>query len=183
MFESLLKRLAAELSGREVPYMIIGGQAVLRYGEPRLTKDIDVTVGLHPRDAEPVLAAIQALRFEILVDDALDFLGKTFVLPTADSETGLRVDFVFSLSEYERGAIDRAQVVKLGEVEVRFISVEDLVIYKVVAGRPRDMEDARSVMLKNPSIDQDEIRRWLREYDKVLGEDFETRFLKILKEL
>ena len=41
MFQDLLKRVAGELSRNAIPYMVIGGQAVLLYGEPRLTKDID----------------------------------------------------------------------------------------------------------------------------------------------
>lgn len=163
--------------------MIIGGQAVLRYGEPRLTKDIDVTIGLAPCDAQPILDAIITLGFEALVDDAKDFLEQTFVLPVADQQTGLRIDFVFSLSEYERGAIDRANIVRLGEVEAKFISVEDLVIYKIVAGRPRDLEDVRAIMLKNRDINKQEIQRWLVEYDQELGEGFEERFLNLLKDL
>ena len=44
-------------------------------------------------------------------------------------------------------------------------------------------EDVRSILLKNPSLDRDEIRHWLSEYDKALGEHFELRFQEILTEL
>ncbi|MDI3467220.1 MAG: hypothetical protein OJF50_006041 [Nitrospira sp.] len=46
MFTRLLERLATALDLAKIPYMIIGGQAVLLYGEPRLTRDIDVTLGI-----------------------------------------------------------------------------------------------------------------------------------------
>ena len=46
MFENLLERIAGELESGAIPYMVIGGQAVLLYGEPRLTKDIDITLGV-----------------------------------------------------------------------------------------------------------------------------------------
>ena len=42
MFEALLSKIAQSLGGAELPYMIIGGQAVLLYGTPRLTRDIDL---------------------------------------------------------------------------------------------------------------------------------------------
>lgn len=45
MFEEILTRLARTLDRAGIAYMVIGGQAVLLYGEPRLTKDIDLTVG------------------------------------------------------------------------------------------------------------------------------------------
>ena len=39
MFEELLSRISASLNKHSIPYMIIGGQAVLLYGEPHLTRD------------------------------------------------------------------------------------------------------------------------------------------------
>jgi len=38
MFQKLLKKIANELNAHNIPYMVIGGQAVFIYGEPRLTK-------------------------------------------------------------------------------------------------------------------------------------------------
>ena len=46
MFQQLLVELARALNRREIEYMIIGGQAVLIYGEFRLTRDIDITLGV-----------------------------------------------------------------------------------------------------------------------------------------
>jgi len=41
MIEKFIKRTAQCLDRQKIPYMIIGGQAVLLYGRPRLTRDID----------------------------------------------------------------------------------------------------------------------------------------------
>ncbi len=46
MFQNLLARLGRALERARIPYMVIGGQAVLLHGEPRLTRDIDVTLGV-----------------------------------------------------------------------------------------------------------------------------------------
>ena len=45
MYDRLLEKIALELDSRAIPYRVVGGQAVLLYGEPRLTRDIDVTLG------------------------------------------------------------------------------------------------------------------------------------------
>ena len=46
MFKELITKIGDALNKKSIPYMIIGGQAVLIYGEPRLTRDIDITLGI-----------------------------------------------------------------------------------------------------------------------------------------
>ena len=87
------------------------------------------------------------------------------VLPTIEEATGIRVDFIFSFTPYELEAISRARTVIIIGHKISFASPEDLIIHKIFAGRPRDFEDVRSVILKNPTIDFMYIRRWLREFD------------------
>jgi predicted nucleotidyltransferase len=169
VFKDLIKRIAAELSGRGIPYMIIGGQAVLLYGEPRLTKDIDITLGVGVEELPVIKDALRALGLSIEPDDVDTFVKDTMVLPAVDKKSGIRVDFVFSFSPFERAAIERAKEVRFDEVPVRFASLEDLVIHKMVAGRARDIEDVRAILLKNPGYDREYIRGWLSDFDKALG--------------
>ncbi len=184
MFEKLLVRIDAALTERALPYMIIGGQAVLLYGEPRLTRDIDVTLGTGPDRLEDLLGAVSELSLVVLPDDPDEFVEKTMVLPALDEESGIRVDFIFSFTQYEKEAISRARHVSIGSGQVAFASVEDLIIHKIFAGRPRDLEDVRSVILKNSSIDMEYIQTWLRRFDEV---DEDNRFFRtfedVLKEL
>lgn len=46
MIEKLINAIAEQLSKRRIDYMVIGGQAVLIYGRPRLTRDIDITLSI-----------------------------------------------------------------------------------------------------------------------------------------
>jgi hypothetical protein len=155
--------------------MIIGGQAVLIYGEPRLTKDIDVSLGVDVDRLADVLAVAKALQLAPLVSPQ-DFTTRTRVLPCEEQATGLRVDFIFSFSTYENEALSRTRPKRIGATEVHFASPEDVVIHKIVAGRPRDLEDVRGILLKNPSIDATYIRRWLEDFATSLGEPVLARF-------
>ena len=183
MFEKLLKKIAIQLKKGAIPYMVIGGQAVLLYGEPRLTRDIDITLGIGVEELSKVKKILRPMGLKILVKNDKEFVAKTMVLPAMDRESGIRIDFTFSYSPYERQAIERAKDIKLGRTSVRFASLEDLVIHKVIAGRARDLEDVRSILLKNPKYDSHYIEKWLAEFDKSLGEHFLKVFTSIEKEI
>lgn len=183
MFKELIERIAVSLDQDRIPYMIIGGQAVLYYGEPRFTKDIDITLGIDADSLSKVLVLTSELNLTILVNDVEDFVKKTMVLPLLDASTGVRVDFIFSHSQYERQAIERAKGVKFGKTSVKFALLEDVVIHKIIAGRPRDMEDVSTILLKNPEYDYQYISRWLRKFDDSLGENFLETFKKLSDEI
>lgn len=167
MFEDLLSRIAANLRKAGIPYMIIGGQAVLLHGLPRMTKDIDITLGVDTQDLDRVTNAVAAIGLEIIPDSVEAFVEKTFVLPVQDKVSGIRVDFIFSFISYERQAIERAKPVLLKGEPVMFATAEDVIIHKCFAGRPRDLEDARSILIKNPDLDRAYVRHWLKALETV----------------
>jgi hypothetical protein len=171
MFLELLQKLGRALEAGGIPYMIIGGQAVLVYGEARLTKDIDITLGVFLDRLTEVLSLVTALGLKVLVDPE-DFTRRTLVLPCQDPLTGIRVDFIFSWSEYEQQALKRRRGLFLGEQIVYFASLEDVLIHKVIAGRPRDLEDVRRLLQKNPQVDEAYLSRWLRCFDEALGASY-----------
>lgn len=98
--------------------MVIGGRAVLLYGEPRLTRDIDVTVGLTPARLPELLHVVERLGLTPLVEPETfvpeTFVPETLVLPCEQPDTGIRVDFIFSFSTYEREAMQRVRRVAIG---------------------------------------------------------------------
>lgn len=134
-FEGLLARITTVLDRRGVPFMLIGGQAVLLHGDPRLTQDIDVTLGLGPERWSDVVDACADMGLEPLPDDVQGFVETTFVLPA-------------------------------------LVTAEDLVIHKLFAGRPRDLDDAASVVRrKGPELDWDYMREWAQAFAQVEGRE------------
>lgn len=167
-----------------LPYMIIGGQAVLLYGEPRLTRDIDITLGVTTDHIHKLLTIVKELTLKPIPKDIESFVKDTMVLPTIEETSGIRVDFIFSFTPYEIEAIKRARKIIIMGQAVSFASPEDLIIHKIFAGRPRDLEDIRSVILKNSKIDIDYIRNWLKNFDASFEQmDFLQTFEKIIKEV
>lgn len=181
MFQNLLKKLAKEFEKSKIPYMIIGGQAVLLYGEPRFTKDIDVTLGVNVEKLDTIIKVVNNLKLKILPENPKNFVTELMVLPVIDEINGIRIDLIFSFSPYEQEAIKRATSIDFSGVKVKFASVEDLIIHKIIAGRERDIEDIRHIILKNPQFDKSYILKWLKEFDVSLSENFTKRFESILK--
>ncbi len=183
MFEKILAALGRVLLRHSIPYMIIGGQAVLLYGEPRVTRDIDITLGIDTNRIDEMLQIADELSLRALPNEIKKFVLDTMVLPCLHEETGIRIDFIFSFTPYETQAITRVNKIQIQDAEVCFASPEDVIIHKIFAGRPRDIEDARSILLRNADIDIYYIRSWLDEFD-ILSEEggFRKRFQDIFKE-
>jgi hypothetical protein len=181
MSASLRNKPAHALDREGLPDRIIGGQAVLLYGEPRLTRDVDLTVAATPEEFDRVWRVVQEAQLQPLIEDPRSFVRQTWVLPTLDAESGLRVDFIFSWTPYEREAIARARVVPVLGYPVRFAAPEDAIVHKALAGRPRDWEDVGSILRKQ-SVDPEEIRRWLRAFSESLGRDLLSPFETIWAE-
>jgi len=169
-FSNLIAGISRELRDRRISFMLIGGQAVLLHGRPRLTEDIDITLAADPTRLADVLEVCAALRLQTLPEDIESFVRQTFVVPALHEQTSIRVDFIFSTTPYEREAIDRAVVVQLGGESVPFAAAEDLIIHKLFAGRSTDLEDAATVVRrKGGELDWAYLERWVREFASVPG--------------
>jgi len=180
MFKELLIKLARSFGAQNIPYMIVGGQAVLLYGEPRLTRDVDVTVGLGPERLDDILALAGEISLKPLPANPREFVTSTMVLPLEDEGSGVRVDVIFSFTPYEKEALARANEVMIENVMVRFAAPEDVIIHKLFAGRPRDIEDAKTIMARQKNIDVGYILNWLTSFDKTFPE---KKLLELLKNL
>ena len=171
-------RIAKALNDAREPYMVIGGQAVNHHGRVRVTKDIDFTMAVAPWHWQRVIGVLNPVELEPMVDKPNEWVMKTHVLPLQTKASSLRVDISFTDSPYETQAIARGEDVMVSGVPVRFCSVEDLLIHKLIAGRMQDLIDVRTVLLKNPDADLDDVRLWLGRFEEVL----ETPLLERLKQ-
>jgi predicted nucleotidyltransferase len=92
----------------------------------------------------------------------------------------MRVDFIFSDSEFEKNALKRVKLKKIDDCKVKFASIEDIIILKVVAGRERDFEDVYNILLKNRKVDFNYIYKSLKSFETILNTDLLSIFKKIV---
>jgi len=181
LINKLLKKIASALDENHVPYMIIGGQAVLLYGSPRFTRDIDVTLGVNIDQFQAIKTICSELHIKMAPENPEKFLKDTMVLPAEDMDSKVRVDFIFSFTPYEKQALSRAREVMIENYPVKFATPEDVIVLKMFAGRAIDKEDVKSILLKQHKLDLKYIKKWLSDFQglpshKNIVKDFEIIF-------
>jgi hypothetical protein len=128
-------------------FCFIGGVAVQRWGNPRFTRDIDLTLltgfGDEKKFVDMLLNDLRPRR-----PDAGDFALRYRVLLARTSE-GVDVDIAFGALPFEERSIARASAWKVREgLTLTTCSAEDLVVHKAFAGRGRDWDDLESVLIR-----------------------------------
>ncbi len=167
----LLSALSAALSELRAQWYLFGAQAAVVWGRPRLTADIDVTVRLEPEDPERLVRALAARGFSLRVGDADDFIRRTRVFPFLHVSSGMPLDIVLAGPGLEELFLSRAKPVTIGGVLVPVICPEDLIATKILAGRPKDIEDVRGILRERlPELDLALIRSTLAALEDALAQ-------------
>jgi hypothetical protein len=142
-------------------FCFIGGIAVQRWGNPRFTVDVDLTLltgyGSEERFVDALLEQLEPRR-----PDARPFAVLHRVL-LARTKRGVDVDVALGALPFEERSVARASAWSLGsDGALRTCSAEDLIVHKVFAGRDRDWDDVRGVLArKHGKLDWTIIRQEL----------------------
>ncbi len=142
-------------------FCFIGGVAVQRWGMPRFTQDVDLTLmaawGTEAKFVDTLLE-----KFPARLSNARNFALEHRVL-LAKTASGIALDFALGAFPFEEASTERATLWSVSDqVTLTTCSAEDLVIHKVFAGRDRDWGDVGSVLVRQlGKLDLDHIRREL----------------------
>jgi hypothetical protein len=150
--------------------VVIGGVAVALWGEPRVTRDVDLKIQLGREEAERLLALLIPDYTPLLPDPRLA-LREQAMLFVQDS-AGTRLDLLLADTPYDVQAIQRGQLVEVEPgATIRACSPEDLIIYKLVSTRLRDREDAEGVVRRQgDKLDDGYVLHWLRQFELALDD-------------
>jgi hypothetical protein len=169
----------AKLAARAgLRWYLFGAQAVSVHGFPRATADLDLTVDLGSHTTVAALVPILrragfVLRF---ADDA--FIAATRVIPVVHRPSGIPIDLVLAGPGLEQQFLDEIVVHRVGRQSIPVLSVENLVVTKLLAGRPKDLEDVRELLaVRGDRIDHARIDDLLSQLEEALGHgDLRARY-------
>ena len=167
----LLVEVASVLQKLRIPYIVTGGIAVLIWGRPRFTADIDVVVELKLDNINSLAAALSALGKASYIDKNMmkDALRRGGEFNFVHGETGIKVDFwVLKKQPFELSRIKRRVAKTVLGQKVHFISAEDLILTKLQWHQQNQssqhLEDAESVLkISSRKLNVAYLKRWARK--------------------
>ena len=128
----------------EVEYLIVGGFAVIKYGEPRYTKDVDVWVHNSPENSLRVVGALKKFGAPL---DHDGITAETFSEKQVVYQIGIapvRIDILTEITGVEfPDAWGKRVASTFFGVPVHFISLDDLMANKQALGRSSDLTDLK----------------------------------------
>jgi len=165
----LLADLVRVLGNLRVRWYLFGAQAAVLHGVTRLTADVDVTVALGARRIADLVTASTQAGFDPRIADVEEFAERTRVVPLVHQRTRMPVDVVLAGPGLEELFLSRAREYVIGGVPVVVAAAEDLVAMKLLAGRPKDLDDAAVIVrTRGGELRIETIRETLRTLEQAL---------------
>ena len=128
----------------KIRYLIVGGYAVMKYSEPRFTKDLDVFIATDQENAKNVYLALKEFGAPLENLSSDDFAHEGYFYQMG--RPPLRVDIMMSIPGIEFDvAWKNRELVEFDDFKLFFISRPDLIRAKEASGRPQDKIDVEKL--------------------------------------
>lgn len=145
---TLVSLFVRPLNQLRIPYMVTGGVASVVYGEPRFTRDIDLVIGLHPRDAARFASAWAAEDFNVI-----------------HQHTTMRANVYLTGNDPLNAWAFAHTVVRRIDDDVSLAPIEAVILSKLryfqIGGSERHLRDiALMLRVSGATVDRVELERW-----------------------
>ena len=137
------KEILSTFNAHDVNYLVVGAHAVMKYAEPRFTKDLDIWVEASEENAQKVYAALAEFGAPLSNLTVADFANDGFFQM---GEPPVRIDIMMSIDgvDFTNAWPNRLEG-DFDGIPAMFIGREDLLVAKNAAGRPQDLLDIASI--------------------------------------
>ncbi len=174
----VLAAAARWLEAAQVQYALVGGLVIGAWAEPRVTADVDVIVAATGDRVEEALAQAKPLGFKFEKTRKAAQLRRQGMCRLFYGNR--HFDVVCGTSAVEIRAIERAVPVRLLGQDVRVVTAEDLILFKLLAARPQDLVDVQRVFqAQRGRLDKEYMRGVARQMARDL---FRSDIVKRLEE-
>ncbi len=173
-----IESIVKYFSENNVPYVIVGGLAVIAIGRARMTMDLDIIIDHTELNRQDFVDSMSQNGFDITLTD-LDGLDEKAHCTFYPKNSSFRIDLKGIYSILEKESIEMAIDFTFDEISVKIDNPINLILYKLKLGSEQDYEDALAVYAHNEENFKDED---LRIRAKNIGvENYIEKFLKEVK--
>jgi hypothetical protein len=150
------------LEAAGVPHALSGGIAANLYrAEVRATSDVDIAIVVGPARLVALVGTFARAEWK-----AEPYWRKGEQVRLTHDELP-RVDCLVATTDYERAAIDHAVTAQIEGRGIRVLTAEDLIVFKLIAGRARDYEAVAAIINeRGKQLDGAYIKAWLDQFGK-----------------
>ena len=162
---AVIRDLVDVFETRGLPYAIMGGIAVRAHGIPRPTYDVDFTLSIPRGRLHDLFTAIEGRGYTIPEQFSRGWVDTVGGMPLIKVRLflegrGVDADIFLAETAFQREVIDRHVVAEVDGLRVKLVSAEDLILFKLVASRPRDLVDIQDILFTQGQLDEGYMRRW-----------------------
>ena len=144
MFNPDFKEFVQLLIKNQVDYLIVGGYAVSIHGYPRFTGDLDIWINPIKPNAQKVLYCIKEFGFSSVELSENDFIKKYGIVQLGYPP--VRIDIINNVDGVNfQECFQKKSIIEIENLQVNFISLEDLITNKKTTARPRDIDDVENL--------------------------------------
>jgi hypothetical protein len=161
-----LVRLAGFVRAWARPSALVGGAAIIARAQPRMTTDLDLLIVVPTDGVDPLLALAGDHGYAYEPDEVRMLIegGLVRLWGPPGPHQGVGVDLMFVDSPFLERVVERATAMQLGDAQLPVASAEDLLLMKMEAGRPHDLDDALAIKdAFAASLDRAYLQRWAKQ--------------------
>ncbi|MFX1251676.1 MAG: hypothetical protein ACFFCZ_08700 [Promethearchaeota archaeon] len=148
-FDELVVLISKYFLEHNVPFVVIGGVAILFQGRFRTTEDIDFIILQDKLDIDSFINYCQHHSLNVRKFDLTEGFKEKFYITILDLSNLIRIDLKGAYSGWDLGAIKEAEAFDYENTSIKVARPEYLITNKLKKGGQIDLEDAYSVFFKN----------------------------------
>ena len=172
----VLKLVTQRLKRDKIPYFVSGSIAANYYTTPRMTRDVDIVIELLSNQISKFVKAFQE---DFYLDQAVikDEVARKGMFNLIHKEYAFKIDFIIRKSSpFQDSSFQRKKEVMIGDFGISLISLEDLIIAKLLWAKDTfsefQLNDVRNLLNSTKNIDQEYLKKWVKllGLEKILNE-------------
>jgi len=163
----ILKNVVGKFEKLGIKYMLTGSMAMTYYAQPRMTRDIDLVVEIFPELIGRMKHAFKK-EYYLSVESIKDAIDKEFMFNLIHINSSVKIDCIVRKDhEYRLIEFERRKKIKVNDLELFIVSMEDLIISKLLWAKDSHSEmqikDVRNLLAKN--YDREYLEFWTKQLD------------------